>query len=85
MKEYALDLRQKIIRACDQRFGSQHAIAVLFGVSQSFMEKLLLQRRTTGEIAFRSHAGGRKASCDEGALACVRRLVQEQSDATWEE
>ncbi len=39
MKAYSLDLRQKILRACDQQVGSQRAIATLFGVSQSFIEK----------------------------------------------
>ena len=82
MKAYSLDLRQKILRACDQRLGSQHAIATLFGVSLSFVEKLLRRRRMTGDITPRPHAGGRRALCDEAALAHVRRLVHEHSDAT---
>jgi transposase len=82
MKAYSLDLRDKILRACHQRFGSQQAIATLFGVSQSFVEKLLRRHRTTGDIAPRPHAGGRHASCDEAALVFVRRVVQTQPDAT---
>jgi transposase len=82
MNAYSLDLRQKVLRACDQKRGSQCAIASLFGVSQSFVEKLLRRRRTTGDIAPRPHAGGRRATCDEAALAHVRRLVHEQADAT---
>jgi transposase len=82
MKAYSLDLRQKILRASDQGLGSQRAIAAFFGVSLSFVEKLLRRRRTTGEIAPRPHAGGRRPSCDEAALAQVRRLVHEQPDAT---
>lgn len=82
MKAYSLDLRQKILRAYEQRLGSQRAIAALFGVSQSFVEKLLRRRRTTGDIAPRCHAGGRRAICTETALAGIRRLVQEQPDAT---
>jgi hypothetical protein len=35
MKTYSLDLREKILRACDQRFGPQRAMATMFGVSQS--------------------------------------------------
>ena len=82
MKAYSLDLRQKILRASDQRLGSQRGIATLFGVSQSCVEKLLRRRRTTGNIAPRPHAGGRRARCDEAALAVVRRLVHEPPDAT---
>jgi transposase len=82
MKAYSLDLRQKILRASEQGLGAQRAIAAFFGVSLSFVEKLLRRRRTTGEIAPRPHAGGRRPSCDEAALAQVRRLVHEQPDAT---
>ena len=82
MKAYSLALRQKILRACDQRRGSQRAIATLFGVSQSFVEKLLRRRRATGDISPRPHAGGRRAICDATALASVRRLVHEPPDAT---
>jgi transposase len=82
MKAYSMDLRQKILRACDERLGSQRAIATLFGVSQSFVEKLLRRRRATGDISPRPHAGGRRALCDATALAHVRRLVQEHADAT---
>jgi transposase len=38
MQAYSLDLREKILRACDQGLGSQRAIAALFGVSLSFVE-----------------------------------------------
>jgi transposase len=82
MKAYSLDLRQKILRAYDQRLGSQRALAALFGVSQAFVEKLLRRRRTTGDIAPCPHAGGRRAICNEAAQAVVRHLVQEQPDAT---
>lgn len=82
MKAYSLDLRQKILRAYDQQLGSQRTIATLFGVSQSFVEKLLRRRRTSGDIAPRPHGGGRRALCDEAARGNVRQLVQAQPDAT---
>jgi transposase len=85
MKPYSLDLRQKILRAYDQRLGSQRALAALFGVSQSFLEKLLQRRRTSGAIAPRPHAGGRPPHYDEAALTLVRQWVREQPDATLEE
>jgi transposase len=82
MKAYSLDLRQQILRACDQPLGSQRTSAALFGVSQSFVEKLLRRRRTSGDIAPRPHAGGRRALCDEAARGCIGPLVQAQPDAT---
>jgi transposase len=82
MKASSLDLRQKILRACDQRLGSQRAMATLCGVSQSCVEKRLRRRRLTGDIAPRPHAGGRRALCTEAAVAGGRLLVQEPPDAT---
>jgi transposase len=82
---YSTDLRLKIIRACDQKIGSQRQIAELFGVSKSFVEKLLRRRRTTGQIAALPHGGGRRPSCDTKAKALLRKLVQQHNDATLEE
>ena len=82
MKPYSLDLRQKILRAYDQKLGSQRALAALFGVSHAFLEQLLQRRRTTGTIAPRPHGGGRQPRCDPAAQALVRQLVHEQPDAT---
>jgi transposase len=82
MKASSLDLRQTILRACAQRLGSPRAMATLFGVSQSFVEKLLRRRRATGDIRPRPHAGGRRAICDATAFASVRRLVHAPPDAT---
>jgi len=85
MKPYSLDLREKILRAYDARLGSQRALAALFGVSRTFVEQLLQRRRSTGTIAPRPHAGGRKPSCDAAAQEAVRQLLCEQADATLEE
>ena len=82
MKPYSLDLREKILRAYDAPRGSQRALAALFSVSRAFVEKLVQQRRSTGQVAPRPHAGGRKPSYDHAALAVVRQELQEQADAT---
>jgi transposase len=47
MAAYSIDLRQKILRAWERRFGSQRAIAEIFRVSFAFLEKVLRQHRTT--------------------------------------
>ena len=82
MRPYSLDLREKILRAYDAHRGSQRALAALFGVSRAFVEKLVRQRRSTGQIAPRPHAGGRKPNYDHVALAVVRQELQERTDAT---
>jgi hypothetical protein len=51
MAAYSIDLRQKILRACKRQLGSQRTIADVSGVSLAFVEKVLRQHRTTGDIA----------------------------------
>jgi len=85
MAAYSIDLRQKILRACERRFGSQRIIADVFGVSLAFVEKVLRQHRTTGNIAPKPHAGGQKPRLDSAAHAVVQRLVGDNPDATLQE
>jgi transposase len=85
MATYSIDLRQKILHACERRLGSQRALADLFGVSLSFVEKLLRRHRTTGNIAPKPHAGGQRPALDTAAHTLVRQLVHANSDLTLEE
>lgn len=85
MARYSIDLRRKILQAYERRIGSQRALADIFGVSLSFVEKLLRRHRTTGAIAPKPHAGGQRPRLDVAAQALVRQLVHEQPDATLEE
>jgi transposase len=85
MTTYSTDLRQKLLHACERRLGSQCALADLFGVSLSFVEKLLHRYRTTGDIAPKPHAGGQKPRLDAATAALVRRLVHDNADVTLEE
>ena len=85
MAAYSWDLRQKILRAWERRFGSQRTIADVFGVSLAFVEKVVRQHRTTGDIAPKPHAGGQKPRLDAVAQALIRRLVREHPDATVQE
>lgn len=82
---YSTDLREKIVRAYDEGLGSQRKIAEMFGVSRSFVEKLLHRRRTTGDIAALAHGGGRAALCQRKEHDLVRRLIEKQPDATLDE
>jgi transposase len=85
MRAYSRDLREKIVNACARQFGSQRAIAALFGVSRSFVEKLLHRYRTSGEMGPKPHAGGQKPRLEAAAWPVLQRLVQAHPDATLEE
>lgn len=82
---YSTDLREKIVRAYDEGLGSQRAIAELFGVSRSFVEKLLRRRRLTCEVVALPHGGGRRPLCHKQERELVHRLVESQPDATLDE
>ena len=85
MRAYSIDLREKVVEAYDREVGSQRQIAEIFGVSRSFVEKLLHRRRTTGGIAPLPHGGGGKPVLDGEALSLVSQLVEKEPDATLEE
>jgi transposase len=85
MATYSIDLRQKILHAYERRLSSQRALVNLFGVSLSFVEKLLRRHRTTGDIAPKPHAGGQRSSLDAAAHTRVQQLVHANSDMTLEE
>jgi transposase len=84
MKTYSTDLRQKLIHAYQRRLGSQRALADLFGVSVSFVEKLLRRHRRTGAVAPKPHAGGHKRRLDAAAEMVMREAVRATPDITLE-
>lgn len=85
MTPYSLDLRQKIIAALERSVGSQRAVADLFGVSLSFVERLLQRQRTTGTLAPRPHAGGPPRCLDEADEQVIRQRLEQQPDSTLDE
>lgn len=64
---YSADLRQRVVDAVDRGEGSQREIARRFGVSLSFVVRLLQHRRRTGGLEPKPHGGGAgfKLSVDE--------------------
>jgi transposase len=85
MAAYSIDLRQKILHAYERRLGSQRALADVFGVSLSFIEKVLRRYRTTGELGPKPHAGGQTPRLDAAAQVLIRQRVHASPDATLEE
>jgi transposase len=82
MKPYSLDLRERVVRACDEGRGTRAQIADLFGVSTSWIRRLLQRRRETGGVAAKPHGGGRPRKLGEGQSRQLLALVVEHPDAT---
>jgi transposase len=82
MKAYSQDLRERVVRACDEGRLSRQQVADLFRVSTAWVRRLLQRRRLTGSFAARPHAGGPQPKLDDERRGRLLVLVAAQPDAT---
>jgi transposase len=83
MQAYSLDLRTRVVEAVDRQVGTQQEVATLFGVSGTFIKKLLRQRRETGSLAPQPQGGGQGAKLAEEPRERGRAyMLRTQHDAT---
>ena len=85
MAAYSLDLRERRVEAVERRIGSKRKIAEVFGVHESFIYKLLRQRRERGDRAPLPHGGGAPAKLSGAQRQQLPALVAATPDATLEE
>lgn len=85
MRPYSMDLRRRVVAACDRKDGRRIEIAERFGVSTAWIRRLLQRRRETGSIAPLPQNAGRKPALDDRKMERLRRLVARQPDATLRE
>jgi transposase len=86
MKAYSLDLRTRVVEAVDRQVGSQGEVAALFGVSRTFVKKLVRQRRETGSVAPKPHGGGQRLKVEAKKGEAVRAyIVAVKNDASLSE
>ena len=85
MAAYSLDLRERIIRAVESGEQTKRAVAAQFAVHESFLYKLVRQRREVGHLAPLPHGGGHPPKLQEKQLTLLTDLVAQSPDATLEE
>jgi transposase len=85
MRSYSMDLRERVIQAYDRAGGAQAEIAKQFGVSRSWLTKLVQRRRETGSVAAKPHGGGRTAKFVGEQLEELKNSVSAAPDATLQE
>ena len=85
MRTYSLDLRDRVVAACDEGELLREEIADEFGVSVSWIRRLLQRRRETVNYGPKKTKRGRKSVFSAEALQRLDKLVEAQSDATLEE
>ena len=82
MRAYSMDLRERVVAACDEGGATREQVAARFSVSVRWVRDLLKRRRETGSIAPKLRGGGRAAAFDAEAGARLRQAVRDENDAT---
>jgi transposase len=85
MRTYSVDLRKRIVEAVERGDHTIRAIAELFNVHETFIYKLLRQKRERGDINPLPHGGGAEAKLTKEHLQILADLVKQSPDATLEE
>src|SRR6185437_11448130 len=85
MNTYSQDLRERVVRACDGKLGSREQIAAWFGVSTSWIRRLLQRRRLTGSFAARKRGGPHNPKLNQEHRDRLVVLIRERPDATLQE
>lgn len=85
MVTYSMDLRDRVVAACDAGGSSRAEIAEEFGVSPAWIRRLLQRRRETGQYGPLTTKRGRKPIFVGRLRERLEELVEQQPDATLEE
>jgi len=84
-RPYSVDLRERVLGACERGEGSQGEIARRFGVCPATVTNWRRIAREQGRRAPKPHSGGVEPRLDAPALATLRALVAEDNHATLSE
>ena len=85
MAAYSMDLRERVVAACDEGVDTRAEVAERFSVSESWVRRLLQRRRETGSLAPKPHGGGHPPSFEGEAAGRLRAAVAAAPDATLKE
>ena len=82
MRAYSEDLRTRVAGACGQGGATHQQVADRFGVSLSFVAKLLRRQRAGQGLAPKVASGGRPRCLDASARALLVARVGQQPGVT---
>lgn len=84
MKPYSIDFREKVVKAYEQGDTSIRKVAARFDVSKAFVQKLLKQKQTTGDLQPRKQGGSLK-SVLHSRTTQLAEMVEKYPDGTLSE
>lgn len=83
MLPYSVDLRERVVAAYEQEGVETIAeIAATFSVGQTFVKKMLRQKRETGSLAIKERRPGPKKLLSEKDCRWLRRQIEKEPDLT---
>lgn len=82
MRAYSLDLRKRVVAAYEKGEQSIAEIAERFSVGQTFLKKMLRQKRETGSLEPLPPRAGAKKILSEPHRRFLAVQIKEQPDAT---
>ena len=82
MKPYSKDFRTKIIETKQKTNESLQQIANRFGVSYSFVNRLLKRYEAVASVEPKPHGGGKLPKINSQQIDILKQLVEEDNDAT---
>jgi transposase len=85
MKAYSLDLRQRVLAAALRGDRTIPEVAGLFGVSTTFVNKMLRLHRGGKDLAPRPHGGGHVPRLRPRHHKLLRQQVERRNDSTLRE
>jgi transposase len=82
MRAYSLDLRERVVRAYEVGDSTIATVAEQFRVGQTFLKKMLRQKRESGSLERLPQGAGAKKVLTVPHRAWLARQVKERPDAT---
>lgn len=85
MKAYSIDLRQRVVTAYEAGQTTIKEVAERFSVGETFVKKMLRQKRSSGAVQVPAHGGGKPRSLDKRHLKALRSWLAKEPDLTLRE
>jgi transposase len=82
MLPYSLDLRERVVAAYEAGVETIEEIAERFAVGQTFVKKMLRQKRETGSLAIKKRQSGARKLLSKKDLKWLRRQIEQEPDLT---
>jgi len=82
MQAYSLDLRERVVAAYEQGNRTIAEVAAQFSVGETFLKKMLRQKRQTGSLERLPQRAGAKKVLNRTQRLWLAKQIKKQPDAT---